>query len=732
MGTSISYAGAKPLLFATPDDSDGLLKDFNLSSPTAAVIGAGIAGVHVAYELAQLGFDVTVFEQGTTVASGGGTRFALPFTGVGLLEPSLARMRLLDELLKGGLSSACPDILSRDHWLHTVFQPALYTWLAARRRSRASGEEVMRCTDNLSRLSVAVVLELARRHPTLREHLLCENVPVHKVVRETTDGDTRREVFRVVPAKTAHSSPVMVDPVGWTRALARVCAEKYRVKFALSERWESANTYLKYNVEVTRSIRTSVEAPANATQSRDFREHMFDVVVLATGAQTGVMTTQSSRFPILPLSGCAVSLSSLKGPLSTAIKQLFPVNKAACSSSLTQLSGPCSLYAYCLAHSGRDNHGDASAKASPESSALSKDPRESEHENGNTVSSGSEQYYLTGLLSFNNIFQKHRPTAVFTVLSRLEAYLRVKCSMEVPLLDARDNTVDEGIKHAETDDSSREQCVKVEEYTRGFTPDGVPLVDHNGGAFNMFVCSGFGDHAMDFAPGAAKILSNLIQTQAEELVEEDNELLKLRRSVDGGLPHSRRPQLEKEMQLLLNGILPSKSHEGWRSLLNPLNWWRRRRTPAPGDVCEEGLIHFNSNPFSTDRYARLIKKEFQNKTHFPPAAYVNAIEEKFIRKTEPTLEYLTKWAIDLAREETTPDFIRTIIFHFFYDYELDTVGQQVLPKLEEARLQLMQEKESERTHSMEMIEQSKAKNLEIERRARGPLTKSTQFMTGSQ
>lgn len=34
------------------DDESNLLQSFNLSAPTAAVIGAGMAGVHVAYELA--------------------------------------------------------------------------------------------------------------------------------------------------------------------------------------------------------------------------------------------------------------------------------------------------------------------------------------------------------------------------------------------------------------------------------------------------------------------------------------------------------------------------------------------------------------------------------------------------------------------------------------------------------------------------------------------------------
>lgn len=34
------------------NDDNSLLQSFNLSAPTAAVIGAGMAGVHVAYELA--------------------------------------------------------------------------------------------------------------------------------------------------------------------------------------------------------------------------------------------------------------------------------------------------------------------------------------------------------------------------------------------------------------------------------------------------------------------------------------------------------------------------------------------------------------------------------------------------------------------------------------------------------------------------------------------------------
>ncbi|CCW69980.1 unnamed protein product [Phytomonas sp. Hart1] len=635
----------------------------------------------------------------------------------------MARLRLLEELLKGALPASCPALRSREGWVHSLLQPALFPWLAGHRR--AAAEEAQRSSDNLARLSADVVAQLARRHPVLRKHIFAEKVPVHKVVQGKAESDAPH----LIQAQTAHASPLMVDPVGWTRALAGVCSSKYRVRFALSERWESANTYLKYDVEVMRSILTSVANPQDATQARQYREHMFDIVVLAMGSQTGVKTSQSFKFPIIPLSGYAVALSGLTEPLLGAIKGLFHGDKAA---SLTQLSGPCSLYAYRFPHSdGGSHNNDTSAKASPKSMELSKDSYKSKRGDRDSASGVGEQYYLTGLLSFNTILQDHCPTVVFKALSNLEAYLRVKCNVEVPLIDAQADIAEKVTKHAEADDNSREQCIEVEEYTRGFTPDGVPLVDQCGGTFNMFVCSGFGDHAMDFAPGAAKILSNLIQTQAENLFEKDEAQLKLRGTVDGVFPRSRRAQLEKEMHFLLNGILLDKTDKRWWSLLNPLNWHFGKQPLASEGVCEKQLVHFNVNPFSTDRYARLIRKDFQENSHYSPIAYISVIEEALVRKTEPTIEYLTRWAIDLARKETTPDFIRTIVFNLVYDYELDIVGQNFIPKLEETRLQLMRKNELETARNMEIIDQSRVRSMEIDRRALGPLMRTTDSMPGN-
>ncbi|RNF08385.1 hypothetical protein TraAM80_02845 [Trypanosoma rangeli] len=75
-----------------------------------------MVGVHTAYELAQLGFRVIVFEQCRAIGLGA-TQYAFPFVGVGLLQPYIHTIRMGRKLLRGTLAVICPDIISaEDSW----------------------------------------------------------------------------------------------------------------------------------------------------------------------------------------------------------------------------------------------------------------------------------------------------------------------------------------------------------------------------------------------------------------------------------------------------------------------------------------------------------------------------------------------------------------------------------------------------------------------------------------
>lgn len=67
----------------------------------------------------------------------------------------------------------------------------------------------------------------------------------------------------------------------------------------------------------------------------------------------------------------------------------------------------------------------------------------------------------------------------------------------------------------------------------------MPIIDYGGNVLNLFVCSGFGDHTTDFAPGASKMIRNLIEQRAEMLLKRDKtELLHSHANLATNLPAS--------------------------------------------------------------------------------------------------------------------------------------------------------------------------------------------------
>lgn len=650
-----------------------LLKDFDLSPPRAAVIGAGIAGVHVAHELAQVGFDVTVYEQSETVASGE-TRHALPFVGVGLLEPALLRTRMSKEVLKSLLSpSACCDIICHNHF-NSLFSPSLYRWLLARRRRCFSDDEVLWYTDNLSRLSLSVVRDLAKQHPTLQQYILASTVSV-------SSYDSALKV--AVPATTASSTPIMLDPVGWTQALASICETKFGVHFAFNHRLERTNTYLNYDVEATRSITVSTPDPKDSSK-RIYKLQNYDIVVLTTGANTGMLTWNNSRQPIVGMSGWHSLIDRPTASLSDSIGKLFSTSasgETAAQPELVQLSGRCSLFGYRF----------------PMHHTLT-----------NRLSDGGNGFCLSGLLSLDTTFKDFAP---MRYLARLEDYTRVMCDVDLPLVDNyRENALcisSEDANGIPSDLTTVTPRVTVEEYVRAFTPDHVPIVDLSGGAFNTFVCAGFGDHATDFAPGAAKILTKVVQQQAEVLLLEGDAPLREHSM-------SRLQVLEKEMQYLLNGHLP------------PLPGQKPERALVNGEM-DDLPFKFSGNPFSTNRFTGLIKKEFRDTTHHPIATYVYKAEDSFMKLVEPWTRHLRRVAIGYAQQDGVSPIMQNFILGFWYDPMDDEQLQRNGPAVAKARqelIELLEQPNAERATAW--IEASTKQEAENAARSRALCAESTE------
>jgi hypothetical protein len=650
-----------------------LSEHISLAAPNAAVIGAGVAGVHVAYELAKIGFKVTVFERRGDVACGE-TQYSLPFVGVGLVEPALVRASLRSEILRGMLfPTTCPDLIAREHVFHTVMNPVVYRWMWGRIRSCFTDEEVMCYTNNLSRVSHTVVRDLVNKYPHLQEHIFTGPVTVL---------NERKEV-----AATAHGEPLMVDPVGWTRAMADVCRSHFGVYFALGEQLEDTNTYLKYDVEAMKSIRVSKPDPLDSDK-RVFASERYDVVVLAAGSSTGTITLPNSRLPILGLSGLSAVVRQPTGRLKDALWSLFQrrtaapestvdtvANKAAHSrnavsnaaatsaakgslsrpapGTLALLSSKCSLYAYTWPSLNSANGGTLDVTSMVQSKVMPT----------------AQDYVVQGLLSLDNTLKSRSDSIVTRQLERLESYMRIKCGATIPLYSSTP-TQDSANNSGNTSDN-----IRIDEYVRAFTPDGVPLVDHNGGTFNCFVCCGFGDHAMDFAPGAAKVLGKLVEHQAQRLREEDIENARTWGILTSKLTPSRRAQVEAELQSLFNGVVPREAESGHKGLLSSVTpTVSTTAATIAADLAAakgERVLHFEMNPFSTNRFPGLVRKEVKNVTTPSWLDQFYMFEDRLQRHVEPYRVALHQSMMNFAERDNVPDALRTVIFCYFFDENND-------------------------------------------------------------
>ncbi|KPI90578.1 hypothetical protein ABL78_0338 [Leptomonas seymouri] len=707
----------------------------SLAAPNAAVIGAGVAGVHVAYELAKIGFKVTVFERHNDIATGE-TQHSLPFVGVGLVEPALTRATLRSEILRGMLFPAvCPDLIAREHLFHTVTNPVVYRWMWGRFCSCFTDKEVMCYTNNLSRVSHSVMRDLVNKYPHLQEHVFAGPVTVLNEKKEV--------------AATAHGEPFMVDPVRWTRAMADICRSQFGVNFALGERLESTNTYLKYDVESMKSIRISRRDPLNPDQ-RVFASEIYDVVVVAAGSSVGTITLPNSSLPIIGLSGLSTVVQQPTGALKDALWSLFqrrlPAHRsdacdtvpsatdstmaasaAAAASSrpppgtLALLSSSCSLYAYTWPGANSANTDVSVVPSMLQCKGMQ----------------ATQHYVVQGLLSLDTTLKSRSGSIVKKQLERLESYLRIKCGTSVPFYSSTPAETDDAPARAGCSSSSRHNNVRVAEYVRAFTPDGVPLIDHNGGAFNCFVCCGFGDHAMDFAPGAAKVLGKLVEHQAQRLREQDIENVKTWGVLASKLPPSRREEVECELQALFNGVVPREGKRARKALLSPASVAADLAAEA-----DDGVLRFSMNPFSTNRFAGLVRKEVKNVTTPSWVVQFNALEERFQAHVERYRLAFRHKLMNLAERENVPDALRTVIFCYFFDEndDLDAVSRKMelrdgMRKLAEkyeapgaasygkANSETSSDRAQDDRTTFLPAERSKKKQAELERQARELFTK---------
>nr|CCC94016.1 conserved hypothetical protein [Trypanosoma congolense IL3000] len=617
MGASWSAAGTsarKPVTQVgevCADDADYVLKDFNMSAPTAAVIGAGIAGVHTAYELAQLGFRVTVFEQRGDVCLGE-TQYALPFVGVGLIYPYINSLRIGRELLWPKLWFGSSSLVTINNSWDVLFSSLNQRWLWARRWCRLSEEEVMGLANNLSRLSVGVINDLSRKHRSLSPHVVSRDVNVQMLHPK---GQDCQKALTTTSVKTAHDTPLMIDPVGWTRELARIARDRYGVEFFFSEKLLDITTYLRYDTELVSNLRFSRSVDGGV----EYSNRKFDVVVLAAGEQTGKLTGESSQIPVIGLSGCSVAVQPSRGDEIDCWRGKLPFQ----SPCLVTLSPDSHIVSY-------KTHVEQPAKA-------------------------AETFFLQGLLSFDAV--SNAASCAEKMLLCMEEQLRRKCAINLPLLSKyreynkvlkqqahQGNTG--GVSDIQTSGAS---VMHVSQYTRSFTPDGIPLISKSGAAFNSFICTGFGDHAVDMAPGAAKILAKLVELEACAMLHQDEkEMERKGYAVESAVSDERLNHTRQQMQLLLNGC-------------------RTASDILPG----QSLKEYAQIPYSSARFGGVVKDNVHDIRYTSFLRRLGNWERQLVQFFIPWEHYINQRAIQLARQDNMPDWLRTIVYYYFTDEEDD-------------------------------------------------------------
>ncbi|EPY24046.1 hypothetical protein STCU_07348 [Strigomonas culicis] len=334
-------------------------------------------------------------------------------------------------------------------------------------------------------------------------------------------------------------------------------------------------------------------------------------------------------------------LANPSGRLGQTIRSLFSFDAAKWRPSLLSLAPPCQLFGYRL----------PAEKPSPSSAGG---PVEVE-----------ERYGFLGLLSLDQI--DTREPKPQRLLERMENYIRVKCNVEVPLVE----------------EATRNESVRTAVYRRAFTPDGVPIIDRCGASYNTYVCSGFGDHGPDFAPGAARIVSKLVEEYANRLHADTIDVLATQDAAlaqKASVVPPRVEELQGDLRHLFNGVLPPRrpaaGAAGGGGLSEHLPRWAHGlsaywfspscnspvrpiaalkqeldKTPVPRAAVP--------NPYSTSRFGDLVKTHVRDTHHVFVFDRLFLSEDEVMKWTEPFFTPFCKFLTQHAMKDDTSFFVKT-------------------------------------------------------------------------
>jgi glycine/D-amino acid oxidase-like deaminating enzyme len=429
-----------------------LFEQANLSikPPSAVVIGASIAGLQIARDLAAGGFAVDVLDSSREVG-GREAHNCIPVVGY-VPPPFWQEFSVAKALLQGLIPYAQPFIISRESALSSVVSARIHQWLWGRFCCRSTPQSALATSRQLAEGSVQVIDEMIQAYPQLGKFAV-----------------KSKSCFIADEAGGLSQGQYWIDPVGWSQELAAICQNQHGVNFRLGERVASLSGDIRHDSEIIDNVYiTNAETGVNSSGH-------YDVVVVAAGIASRSLVADFMQLPLLPLSGFRIDFPSLleKDPAESLRRRVL---KAVCSSE-NEFATACS---------------NPWGKIISRNGVLAlRDP--------------SSMISVLGLYSFNTKNSREFSDSKYIIKS-MSSQLRINGFADYG------TRVAEVLEDALPEASSG--LMSATRFVRSVTPDGLPVASVCGNTFNGFVCAGFGGHAATFAPAAARSLSAMILKKA--------------------------------------------------------------------------------------------------------------------------------------------------------------------------------------------------------------------------
>lgn len=478
--------------------------------PTAAVVGAGIAGLHCAWELSRLGFNVTVFEQ-YRAAGEGASKYDSGLVGRDVtFTPVVWRAGALYEYMWSLLPFAKGTIVPKETPLGAVMRESWRTWFRGRRNVITTEEHIQSVAGDLTRESADIIDGLMEAAPERFAKCVVSQAPQS-----------------AAEAKTAPPAWRCLDTGLYCKELKKVLEEEYGVDF----KFRQVITRLTWRINQFAEFATSVVA--TDLDTRESSAYTADLIVVAAGSMSILQRNVGAGegYPLPLLSVAAHGLDVPKSLVPSLLKggdspdNMMPYHL---SERFMLRAGPTPPFSAPRPCESGEAAGDSDAVTFAGQAVAGKKlwaDLLKKDESSSSSSSSRPKMTADGVAK--------KPQAAATFGGRDEEP-RVRISGLISLLgdDVRRNFTDPshslveiaprlarssnsvgaelaGVGLLEADDPT--SGISGFRYARGITPDGLPISCKAGNAKNVFVCCGFGDDATMLAPGSARYMSEIIQ-----------------------------------------------------------------------------------------------------------------------------------------------------------------------------------------------------------------------------